>query len=50
MRNNDVTMVVNFYGYDYDKIIMTDKYLDKSNNFYYENRQLFGPNPQKDFS
>lgn len=44
-----VTMVVNFYGYDYDKIIMTDKYLDKSNNFYYENGQLFGPNPQKFF-
>lgn len=44
-----VTMVVNFYGYDYDKITMTDKYLDKSNNFYYENGQLFGPNPQKFF-
>ena len=44
-----ITMVVNFYGYDYDKITMTDKYLDKSDNFYYDNGQLFGPNPQKFF-
>ena len=44
-----VAMVVNFYGYDYDKITMTDKYLDKSNNFYHKDGQLFGPNPQKFF-
>lgn len=44
-----ITMVVNFYGYDYDKITMIDKYLDKSDNFYHKDGQLFGPNPQKFF-
>lgn len=44
-----ITMIANFYGYDYDKLEMNEKYLSKSNNFYWENGQLYGPSPQKYF-
>jgi len=44
-----VTMLLNFYGFNYNKLDMADNYLDKSNNFYYKENRLFGPNPQKVF-
>lgn len=44
-----ITMLMNFYGYDYSKEEMNQKFLDKSDNFFWKNGQLYGPNPQKFF-
>ena len=44
-----ITMVANFYGYKYTKEEMNEKFLDKSENFFWEDNQFYGPNPNKFF-
>lgn len=44
-----MTMIMNFYGYEYTKEEMNNKFLNKSNDFFYKDGQLYGPNPNKFF-